>query len=362
MWLEKIQLEQFRNYRQLSLEFNADDRVHLIIGDNAQGKTNFLEAILLLSMAKSFRAVRHNALIQWEQDYMRTVGTVNANNISFSLEFFVSCAPIDKKNLRKNGVDVNIKDFIGQLNSVLFQPEDLNMLYLSPSLRRKYINSVLSQTDPLYFDALINYNRLIKQRNKILALIDENKASMEELLVWDDKIGEYGSYIYRKRSKFVEYYNTILSQIYNNIAETDQHIAIEMHCSFSEVPKQKEHYLSLLQNCQSGDLRYQQTRKGPHRDDLQFFFDKRNVSDFASRGEMRTLLIALKLAEIEFLKKQTGNNPILLLDDVFSELDKKRQKALIKVIREYQSFVTTTHHDFPIDDARIIEIKEGAKR
>ncbi len=361
MWLEKIQLEQFRNYRQLELSFNADERVHLIIGDNAQGKTNFLEAILLLSMAKSFRTVHHHALIQWEQDYMRTVGTVRVDNVPLSLEFFVSLAPVDKKNLRKNGVDVPIKDFIGQLNSVLFQPEDLNMLYLSPSLRRKYINSVLSQTDPLYFDSLINYNRLIKQRNKILALIDEGNASLEELLVWDDKIAEYGSYVYRKRSEFVDYYNTILSQRYNNIAETDQQIAIEMHCSFGEVPTQKEHYLSLLQNCRSGDLRYQQTRKGPHRDDLHFFFDKKNVSEFASRGEMRTLLIALKLVEIEFLKKQTGNNPILLLDDVFSELDKKRQKALIKVISGYQSFVTTTHHDFPIDDARIIEIKEGTR-
>lgn len=360
MWLKKIQLEQFRNYRQLSLSFNADDRVHLIIGDNAQGKTNFLEAVLLLSMAKSFRTVHHHALIQWEQDYMRTVGTAQVEDTPLSLEFFVSRAPVDKKNLRKNGVDVSIKDFIGQLNSVLFQPEDLNMLYLSPSLRRKYSNSVLSQTDPLYFDALINYNRLVKQRNKMLALIDEGNASMDQLAVWDDKIAEYGSYIYRKRTEFVDYYNTILSQQYNDIAETDQHVNIAMHCSFGPVPLQKNEYSALLRECRSSDLRYQQTRKGPHRDDLKFFFDKKNVSEFASRGEMRTLLIALKLAEIEFLQKQTGNNPILLLDDVFSELDKKRQKALLKVIRGYQSFVTTTHHDFPIDDARIIEIKEGA--
>jgi DNA replication and repair protein RecF len=130
-------------------------------------------------------------------------------------------------------------------------------------------------------------------------------------------------------------------------------------CSFGDVPFIKDDYLKALEGCRSGDLRYQQTRKGPHRDDIQFYFDGKNVDTFASRGEMRTLLIAIKLAEIEFLKEQTGHRPILLLDDVFSELDKHRQQALLAAIRGYQAFVTTTHHDFSIDDARVIEVEEG---
>jgi DNA replication and repair protein RecF len=360
MWLERISLENFRNYEKLEIEFAENDKVHLIIGDNAQGKTNFLEAVFLLSMSKSFRTAHYDDMILWTADYMRTTGNVNVNGNDLSLEFFVSKAPIEKKNLRKNGVDVPVKDFIGRLNSVLFHPEDLNMLYLTPSLRRKYINSVLSQTDPIYFDALVNYNRILKQRNKILMFVSEGHAKMDELLVWDEKMAEYAFYIYEKRREFVSFYNGIISERYQNIAEENGKIEIKNSCSFGTVPEGKKEYEKALSDCRQGDLRYQQTQKGPHRDDLEFFFDGRNVETFASRGEMRTLLIAVKLAEIEFLEAQTGHRPILLLDDVFSELDKKRQQALLTAISEYQSFVTTTHHDFLIKDARVIEIGGGS--
>lgn len=359
MWLETIALEHFRNYEKLEITFNKDDNVHLIIGNNAQGKTNFLEAILLLSMAKSFRTVHHQALIQWDEDYMRVIGKANVQGKNLSLEFFVSKKPAEKKNVRKNGVDVTIKEFIGQLNSVLFHPEDLNMLYLTPSLRRKYVNSVLSQTDPLYFDSLVNYNRVLKQRNKTLMFIAEGHAKIEELQVWDDKIAEYGSYIYKKRQELIDDYNQIISRQYENISGADEKIEIKNACSFGEIPFEKEEYIKALNNYRDRDLRYQQTQKGPHRDDIQFYFDDKNVETFASRGEMRTLLIAIKLSEIEFLKDQTGHRPILLLDDVFSELDKKRQQSLLSAIKGYQSFVTTTHHDFSIEDARIIEVEDG---
>lgn len=359
MWLETIALEHFRNYEKLEMTFKEKDRIHLIIGDNAQGKTNFLEAILLLSMAKSFRTTQHSALIQWNQDYMRTIGKVRVGNDDLSLEVFVSRVPVEKKNLRKNGVDVKVKEFIGKLNSVLFHPEDLNILYLTPSLRRKYINSVLSQIDPLYFDSLINYNRLLKQRNRTLMFIAEGHATIEELLVWDEKMAEYGSYIYKKRQELIDYYNGIISQQYQNIASKDEKIHIKNACSFGEIPFEKKKYIKALESCRSRDLRYQQTQKGPHRDDIEFFFDGRNVNTFASRGEMRTLLIALKLAEIEFLQAQSGHRPILLLDDVFSELDKKRQQLLLAAISGYQAFVTTAHHNFSIEDARIIEVKSG---
>lgn len=359
MWLKSIALEHFRNYKKLKMSFNKDDNVHLIIGDNAQGKTNFLEAILILSMAKSFRTSHHEDLIKWDEDYMRMIGKAEVEENDLSLEFFVSTAPAKKKNMRKNGVDVPVKEFIGQLNSVLFHPEDLNMLYLTPSLRRKYINSVLSQTDPLYFDALVNYNRLLKQRNKVLMLISEGHSQVDELTVWDEKISEYGSYIYKKRQGLIDYYNGIISQQYTNISGEDEKIEIKTVCQFGAPLFSKKDYLKALEDSRSGDLRYQQTRKGPHRDDIQFYFDGKNVDSFASRGEMRTLLIAIKLSEIEFLKEQTGHRPILLLDDVFSELDKRRQQSLLLSIKGYQSFVTTTHHDFSIDDARIIEIEEG---
>lgn len=193
----------------------------------------------------------------------------------------------------------------------------------------------------------------------MLMLIAEGHAKTEELMVWDDKLAEFGSYIYTKRQELIDFYNGIISQQYENIAGEDEEIEIKNACSFGEIPFEKAGYLKALDLSRSKDLRYQQTQKGPHRDDMEFYFDDKNVDTFASRGEMRTLLIALKLSEIEFLKLQTGNRPILLLDDVFSELDKKRQQSLLAAIRGYQSFVTTTHHDFSIDDARVIEVRGG---
>ncbi len=362
MRLETISLENFRNYEKFEAKFEDEDKVHLIIGDNAQGKTNFLESIFLLSMSKSFRTSRYDDMISWEKDYMRITGKIKAGENDLSLEFFASRAPVEKKNLRKNGVDVPVKDFIGRLNSVLFHPEDLNMLYLSPSLRRKYINSVLSQTDPIYFDALVNYNRILKQRNKALMLIAERHAKTDELLVWDDKIAEYGSYIYKKRVEFVDYYNQIISEKYGKVAEKDEKIEIKHSCSFGDEPFDKDGYVGMLATHRNTDLRYRQTQKGPHRDDIAFYFDGKNVDTFASRGEMRTLLVALKLVEIGFLEVQTGHRPILLLDDVFSELDKKRQQALLAAVKDYQSFVTTTHHDFSIKDARILEVEKGGQK
>jgi len=359
MWLETIFLEHFRNYEKLKIDFHEADKVHLIIGENAQGKTNFLEAVFLLSMAKSFRTARHSDFIRWNDDYVRIVGKTKIEENHLSLEFFVSQKPVEKKNLRKNGVDVNVSGFIGRLNTVLFHPEDLNMLYLAPALRRRYVNTVLSQIDPLYFDAIVNYNKILKQRNKMLMFVSDGHAKIDELMVWNEKMAEYGTYIYKKRQELIDYYNVIISQQYEEIAGKDEKIEIKNACSFGDIPFLKRDYINALEKHQSQDLRYEQTRKGPHRDDIQFFFEGKNVESFASRGEMRTLLIAIKLAEIEFLKDQTGHKPILLLDDVFSELDKGRQQSLLNTIKGYQSFVTTTHHDFSVNDARIIEVQAG---
>lgn len=353
MRLKSIKLENYRNYGTLELAFDDKKNVNLFIGDNAQGKTNFLEAITLLSLAKSFRTKQHNSLIQWDKDYARVVGVAEHENNEITLEFFVSVAPIQKKNLRKDNSDVSIKDFIGQLNIVLFHPEDLNMLYLSPSLRRKYLDTILSQTDPLYFDALVQYNRIVKQRNKALFLIDIGKSSAEELDVWDQQLSEYGSYILKKRLELVDFFNEVIEDNYNNVSKTNDKLNLTYNATV------EGDYIETLKAQRQSDLKYAQTTKGIHRDDLVFNFNGHNISEFGSRGEMRTLLIALKFTEIAYIEKQTGRRPILLLDDVFSELDKKRQQFLMDVIRKFQSFITTTHHDFSVEGASVFEIENG---
>ena len=348
MHLKSLQLENFRNHKSLNIELDKDKPINLFVGDNAQGKTNFLEAITILALTKSFRNKKANPLIEWDSDYARIVGEIAISEDNFEkLEYFVD----NKKNLRKNGVDVPVKDFIGTLNIVLFHPEDLNMLCLSPSLRRKFVDMVLSQIDPLYFDALVSYNRIVKQRNKALQM----KVSVSELSVWDEKLAEYGTYILKKRNELIDFYNTIVSDHYNKISNSKNEIVVKYVATIDP-----DNYMDELAASLERDMRYCQTTKGIHRDDIEFEFNGRNISDFGSRGEMRTLILALKLMEIGFIEKETGHKPILLLDDVFSELDQGRQKYLLEAIKGYQSFITTTHHDFPLDeDTQVFKLENG---
>jgi len=359
MRLKQMNLVNFRNFASLNVEFDVNKNVNLFVGDNAQGKTNFLDAIALLSLAKSFRTSKYNTLIKWDTDFTRVVGDINYDGNDLKLEFFASVTPVAKKNLRKNGIDVNVKDFIGQMNTVLFHPEDMNMLCLSPSLRRKYIDTILSQTDPLYFDAIVNYNRLIKQRNKLLALIHDGEAKINELDVWDDKVAMYGIYIGKKRTDLVKFFNTILPNNYNKISQTEDKVSIKYVQSLLLDNKTKGDYLNGLRKVLNNDLRYGQSTKGVHRDDMKFDYNGHDISEFGSRGEMRTVVIALKLSEITYIEREMGRKPILLLDDVFSELDKSRQKFLIETISGFQSFVTTTHHDFEIGSEAVFEIEGG---
>lgn len=359
MRLEKILIENFRNYEKADLEFDAGTNTCLFIGDNAQGKTNFIEAISMLSLAKSFRTSNYLSLIKNNEEYARICGVVSNENDKLELEFFVSANSQKKKNLRKRGVDVNVKDFIGELNIVLFHPEDLNMLYLSPSLRRKYVDTILSQTDPFYFDSLVQYNRVLKQRNKYLQLITGAGASSDQLFVWDKKLAEYGAYILDNRLKLVEYFNEVLPGHYASISSLRDEVRIEYESAFSTDCVSEDAYLQNLKSAISDDIRYRHTRKGVHRDNIVFYLNQKNVYEFASRGEMRTLIIALKLAEIDYIEKTAGRKPILLLDDVFSELDKTRQQFLVNTIKNFQSFITTTHQDFVLKDSSVFSVERG---
>lgn len=367
MRIQNISLENFRNYEKIDLRFDDSSNINLFLGDNAQGKTNFLEAITVLSLAKSFRTSDHKSLIGWNKDFLRIKGSAVKSLNEINLEFFAgnsaaestSGRKIVKKSLKKNEIPVPVKDFIGEINIVLFHPEDLNMLYLSPSLRRKYLNTVLSQIDPEYFESLVNYNRILKQRNKLLGLIGDGKAKQNELSSWDQSLAENGLYIYKKRTELARFLNAKLTDYYKKISGSENNIKVKYQASPDMDEPSVENYLILLELARGNDLRYRQTEKGIHRDDLLFYFDNRHISEFASRGEIRTLLIALKLAEIEFIESVKSEKPVLLLDDVFSELDKSRQNFLLNAISGFQSFVTATHMDFPLAGGEIFNISKG---
>ncbi|MBP9770944.1 DNA replication/repair protein RecF [Candidatus Gracilibacteria bacterium] len=360
MKLTNLKLENFRNYAKFNYDFPKDKELIVIIGPNGTGKTNFLEAIYLLSLGKSFRSLVHDDLVGWDSEYLRCSANATIEEEDCHLEVFYSTAPTRRKNFKKNGVNLKNSEYLGNLLTVLFHPEDLNMLYLNPSLRRRYMDIVLSQTDKNYLLALSKYKKALKQRNALLGQLREayfnnvkdssQEALKNDLAAWDQEIVEYGTPIIAKRLGFTNFLNKHIEDIYSSISGEKERISIEYMSKIvtaldlAKFPQEKSLttlYEEALFSRKKHDTFKAETSIGPHREDLVFFINGKNICASASRGEFRTLLLALKLAEIEYIKEKTGKNPILLLDDVFSELDRKRQVHLLKSIQDCQTIITT---------------------
>jgi DNA replication and repair protein RecF len=341
MKLTKLQLENFRNYQNYLYKFPENTRHTIIIGGNGKGKTNLLESIYMLSLGKSFRSSSQEDMIRWGDSHMRCKGKINKNGDTMDLEVFYSIDPLKKKNFKKNEVNVKNSEYLGDFLTVLFHPEDLNMLYLSPSLRRRYLDITLCQTDKKYLNALQEYKKVMKQRNALLGEIRENMYKgrdvtgfLENLNVWDEKFLTFAEEISEKRKNFKEFIEGKIEDFYREISGGEEKVKIEYKCSLKSPEK--------LLDARKYDINRAESSCGPHRDDLKFYIDEKEINSTASRGEFRTLLLAIKLGEIDYIKEKSGYNPLLLLDDVFSELDEKRQKHLLQAIKECQSIITTT--------------------
>lgn len=360
MKLTNLKLENFRNYAKFNYDFPKEKELIVIVGPNGTGKTNFLEAIYLLSLGKSFRSLVHDDLVGWDSEYLRCSADATIDDESCKLEVFYSSAPTRRKNFKKNGVNLKNSEYLGNLLTVLFHPEDLNMLYLNPSLRRRYMDIVLSQTDKNYLLSLSKYKKALKQRNALLGQLREayfnnakdssQEALKNDLAAWDEEIVEYGTPIISKRLEFTNFLNQHIEDVYSSISGEKERISIEYQSKIvtaldlAKFPQEKSLttlYEEALFSRKKHDTFKAETSIGPHREDLVFFINGKNICSSASRGEFRTLLLALKLAEIEYIKEKTGKNPILLLDDVFSELDRKRQVHLLKSIQDCQTIITT---------------------
>ncbi len=352
MKITKLQLENFRNYKKFEFEFDSDKNFTLILGENGKGKTNFLEAVYVLSLGRSFRTLAHDELIAFEMDYFRLTGEILDGRDLKNLEIFYSTYPRKQKGLKINDVGLKNSEYLGNLVTVLFQPEDLNMLYLSPILRRKYLNIILSQTDKSYLQALSDYNKSLKQRNALLQSIKESgknkSALLDDLFAWDKEIIPLGSLLTAKRKNLVDFFDKHLEKTYRSISGNKESVSIEyvsqiLKKRVSANPSEIENfYADELFNRKERDIRYGKSTSGPHRDDLKFFINGKLVQTAASRGEFRTLLLALKLIEIAYIKEKTEESPVLLLDDVFSELDLNRRKHLLNAISDCQVIITST--------------------
>jgi len=342
MRLKRLELKSFRNYKNLELDFTDDISKILIIGDNGQGKTNLLESIYMLSVAKSFRSKKSSDLLAWKAEYTRIKGVIKKKEEDICLEVFLSQP---KKATKKNDLIIPGNNFMGILNVVLFHPQDMNLLLLSPDLRRKYLDLLASQTDRDYLQALIRYRKVLKSRNQLLGQIQNDRANENECFFWDQELVRSGSILVKKRQEIVDYLNERLTDIYRKISDEKEKLRVKYN-NFADrnmqIEELESYFSARLLEKKNSDLRSGYTSVGPHRDDIKFFLDGKEFETHGSRGECRTLLISLKLAEIQFIQDNTGEIPILLLDDVFSELDAHRQEKLLLAVDGCQTFITGT--------------------
>lgn len=366
MHLIDIQLQNFRNYDNQKLSFSPS--INVLIGENAQGKTNLVESIYFLAMSRSHRTARDRELIGWEKDYARVEGLLEKKSHSVPLEIILSKSG---KTAKFNHLEQKkLSNYIGQLNVILFAPEDLSLVKGSPSVRRRFIDMELGQMNKIYLHHLVQYQQILRQRNKFLKQARYNKSFDQIYLdVLTEQLAAEGAEVLFYRFKFIEKLNKWAKEVQANISDNKESLEIE-YKTISELNEQltveeifeilKENYASI----QTQEIDQGTTTVGPHRDDLVFYVNERNVQTYGSQGQQRTTALSLKLAEIELMHEVTGEYPILLLDDVLSELDDNRQTHLLESIQnKVQTFITTTSLDGIqmelLDDPLIFYVKNG---
>lgn len=341
MKLTSLQLEHFRNYTKLDFAF-PDEPILVLSGENAQGKTSFLEALYLLALTKSFRTSDTEFLKQFEKDYFRIVGTMQNGVDVTKLELCEIHEPSFKKVLKKNGTVLSAPKFIGNLKAVLFRPEDLQMLTGEPALRRKYLNTMLIQTIPGYMRQLQTYQKVLTQRNALLFQMKQGNATRSALEIWDSQLVDSGSQIIAARLELIDFLSSEMpepySMSYKSTIFSDETNESQLQTSFADA----------LSDALARDARSAHTSVGPHRDDIQLQIGGKPLELTASRGELRSCLMALKQAEIAWMQSKTGTTPLILLDDIFSELDTQRKTNLFDLLPTDAQIVMTIAEGNPL--------------
>lgn len=366
MFINDMKLTNYRNYESAAVTFSKG--INIFLGENAQGKTNLMEAIYVLAMARSHRTGSDKEMIQWEKDFAKISGRVQKASSSFPLEIVLSKKG---KRAKLNHLEQKkLSSYIGNLNVILFAPEDLSLVKGSPSVRRKFVDMELGQMSPVYLHHLVEYQHILKSRNAYLKQLSMRQASdMTFLDILTEQMAAHGASILAERFLFVKQLQSWAQPIHEEISKQKEVLEIEYHTSMQlEKPEDKEsNYTDLLRTYQANrerELEQRTTVYGPHRDDLKFFVNKKNVQTYGSQGQQRTTALSVKLAEINLMHEITGEYPVLLLDDVLSELDDSRQTHLLKAIQnKVQTFLTTTSLDGIeqnlIEAPRVFHIDQG---
>ncbi len=334
MIIKSLELENFRNYKSLNIEF--DKGVNILYGDNAQGKTNILEAIYVSATTKSHKGAKDKEIINFEADEAHIKTYLDKEGLERRVDMHLRKSKskgiaIDTVRLKKAA------QLLGLLNVVFFSPEDLSIIKDAPAQRRRFVDMELCQLDQSYLYDLNQYNKIIAQRNKLLKDMYNNQDLKNMLGIWDMQIITYGQKIIKRRRLFVEQLNEIIDEIHYKLSGGKEKIKVEYAPYVSE-----DNFEEMLKKAREKDIKLKSTSVGPHKDDFIFIVNGIDIRTYGSQGQQRTAALSLKLSEIELVKKITGDNPVLLLDDVLSELDSNRQNHLLNNIGDIQTIITCT--------------------
>lgn len=363
MYIKKLKLNNFRNYKSLNLTLTKG--INIIYGENAQGKTNLLESIYVLGLTKSHRSFIDNSLIKNNEEYLNIEGIINNEKIDNKFNIYID----NKTKILKfnNNNFKKISDYISLINIIIFYPDDLELIKGSPIERRKFINLELSQLNKNYFVILNEYNKILKLRNEYLKKLNKKLTNDKKYLeILTDYLIDKSIMIYKLRNKFINKINEYCSNVYKDIMNIEgfyikykPNIDIDIKAQNLTEYLKKE-YINKI----NYDIKNNSTSIGPHKDDFEFYLNDKNLKYYGSQGQQRIAVLALKLSEIEIFKKYKGTTPILLLDDIFSELDDKKKNNLLKYInKNIQTIITTTDlnnlDDKLIKKSKLFNIKKG---
>ena len=320
---------------------NFDEKINIIYGDNAQGKTNILESMYVCATSKSHRGSKDREIIRFDNDESHIKVNVKKNDMNYRIDMHL------KKNKPKgiavNGIPIKrAVELFGILNIVFFSPEDLNIIKNGPSERRRFIDMELSQLDKIYLDCLINYNKVVNQRNSLLKeyAFSGREDIISSLDIWDMQLVKYGNDVIKSREKFVKELNNLVKSIHTKLSGDREQLEI-----IYEPCVKEQDFESELVRVRDRDLKFKCTNIGPHKDDMCFLINGMDVRKYGSQGQQRTAALSLKLAEIELVKQIIHDTPVLFLDDVLSELDSRRQNFLLDSIGNIQTMITCTGLD-----------------
>lgn len=351
MWINKMKINNFRNYTQEEIELEKN--INIFYGENAQGKTNIIEAIFLCSMGKSFRAKKDKEMILLDKEKATIEVEFEKSDRKGKIKIELS----NKKNVYVNGIKIKkLSELLGNINVVIFTPDDINILKGGPQNRRRFLDIMISQLKPNYMYNLNLYLKTIEQRNNYLRQIREEQKNEKLLEIWDEKLAEYAINIYNYRKEFINKINNKIKNIHNEITENKEEIEIE----YITECVNKEEYLKLLKQRRKLDIIKGFTTKGIHRDDFVIYINKKRLDIYGSQGQHRTSILSLKLSEMSIIEEEIGEKPVLLLDDFMSELDKKRRNHFLNKIENTQVIITCTDKiDIENKNILIYNVKEG---